>query len=269
MREDIVHFEAESNDPLYIQMTGVSYCDGSYRIDRPNAQLYCLEYIIRGKGWVEDGNRRFTARAGDVYLLHQHRDHHYGSDPEDPWEKIWVNFSGVLAEQLVRSYQLEEVSHFPGLNLLPLMEELLKKARTTADRQLLTAENAIMLHRLMQTIYYYRKKQGIHPVHPIAETVMKKLEGPGSFHINLDDIVQEINCSKPYMIRIFKEAYGVTPYDYLCMRRIESAKLLLSDTQMTVGEIAEALGYCDQHYFADYFKQKIGVSPLAYRKNSR
>ena len=70
------------------------------------------------------------------------------------------------------------------------------------------------------------------------------------------------------MIRIFKKIYGVTPYEYLIELRLQTAKILLKDTNLTIKEIADKLVFFDEHYFSSIFLKKVGVRPGVYRKSS-
>ena len=72
--------------------------------------------------------------------------------------------------------------------------------------------------------------------------------------------------SESQIIRIFKKDMGKTPYEYSLELRLEHAKKLLRDTRMMVKEISAALHFCDEHYFSYLFKQKVGLTPLQYRK---
>ena len=58
----------------------------------------------------------------------------------------------------------------------------------------------------------------------------------------------------------------MTPYEYLMEQKTESARNLLKYSLLSVKEIADRLGFFDQYYFSNYFKQKNGISPLEYRK---
>jgi AraC-like DNA-binding protein len=51
--------------------------------------------------------------------------------------------------------------------------------------------------------------------------------------------------------------------------RIEDAKLLLLNSELTVTEIAFSVGYGDSNYFSNIFKQKVGMSPRDYRKGGK
>ena len=54
--------------------------------------------------------------------------------------------------------------------------------------------------------------------------------------------------------------------EYLTDIRIEESKVLLSTTNYSMSQIASIVGFSTQAYFSKQFKQKLGMTPLAYRK---
>ena len=81
----------------------------------------------------------------------------------------------------------------------------------------------------------------------------------------LDDFAKMCNMSKYYFSRIFKNITGVPPLEYRNSIRIEHAKNLLENTSVSIGEIAEKLGYTSQNYFCDTFRKHTGKTPSEYR----
>src|SRR5690606_28313939 len=118
MREDIVSFLNEDTPmetPFFIEMTGISYCDETYRIARKNSPIYVFEYILEGGGTVIVEDKQFVARKGDVYILHRQSNHEYYSDKAKPWTKIWFNAVGTLIDSLMQVYGLNNINHITGI----------------------------------------------------------------------------------------------------------------------------------------------------------
>ncbi|MBN3455142.1 helix-turn-helix transcriptional regulator [Mycobacterium sp. DSM 3803] len=65
--------------------------------------------------------------------------------------------------------------------------------------------------------------------------------------------------------RAFARTFNTTPYQYVLDQRIEKAKTLLSTTRMTMTEISVAAGFSSPSHFATTFKQRVGITPSAYR----
>ncbi len=97
----------------------------------------------------------------------------------------------------------------------------------------------------------------------IAAAVAEHYKEP----LTLSDLAKQMNYSLPYLSRRFKEENGVGFSRYLQRYRVARACRLLSDTRMSVGEVAEAVGYHDSKSFAQLFKQETGLSPIRFRKH--
>ena len=81
----------------------------------------------------------------------------------------------------------------------------------------------------------------------------------------MEMLCDRVGLSESQTIRLFKKAYGKTPYAYLFERRVWLARHLLRETSLSVSQIAEKLAFSDEYYFSGLFKKKTGVSPSAYR----
>lgn len=79
--------------------------------------------------------------------------------------------------------------------------------------------------------------------------------------IALDDIAQHVNFSKTYLSRIFKEETGENISMYINKIRIEKAKLLLADKEISLVDVANMVGFEDQSYFTKVFKAVTGIPP--------
>ena len=85
--------------------------------------------------------------------------------------------------------------------------------------------------------------------------------------LTLSDIASEMNFSIYYLSHIFKKEMGISPIQYLTIQRIERAKELLANTNLTVSAVAEEVGYDNANYFNLLFKKCVGTTPGAFRKN--
>ena len=85
--------------------------------------------------------------------------------------------------------------------------------------------------------------------------------------ITMRDICLALGRTKSAICPAFKQKYGVTVVDYLTELRIEEAKKLLLETDMTVSEVAEEVGFSDTSYFSKVFLKSAGIPPSSYRRN--
>ena len=83
---------------------------------------------------------------------------------------------------------------------------------------------------------------------------------------SLDTLASQFGFGTRNFIRRFKEATTQTPVRYLQALRLEKAKYLLESTKQTIETITYAIGYDDSNSFSRLFKDRVGISPSAYRK---
>lgn len=84
--------------------------------------------------------------------------------------------------------------------------------------------------------------------------------------LNLDAVSQAMKMSPSYLSRLLKNELGFSFVEYLTNVRIKKATQLLNDPVIKIYEVAEKVGYRNQHYFSTAFKKVLGVSPVDYRK---
>lgn len=76
---------------------------------------------------------------------------------------------------------------------------------------------------------------------------------------------EQFHLSANYFGELVRRELHITAQEYIQGRTVAAAQALLRDTQMTVGEIAEELGFAYANHFTRMFRKRVGMSPLAYR----
>ena len=82
--------------------------------------------------------------------------------------------------------------------------------------------------------------------------------------LSLDAIAREAGLSSYHFARLFTEAFGVAPHQYVIQARIERAKALITQSRLPLGEAAHSVGFADQSHFTRHFKRLVGVTPRAF-----
>jgi len=100
----------------------------------------------------------------------------------------------------------------------------------------------------------------------VVRHLREHIDGNIERRIKVETLAKLANLSVGYFVRAFKQSMGATPHDYLMRQRVERTVQLLSDTNMSLSEIAFAVGFADQSHFARRFRQHVGVSPRDYRR---
>jgi AraC family transcriptional regulator len=83
--------------------------------------------------------------------------------------------------------------------------------------------------------------------------------------ISLDQLAVEASLSKYHFLRLFRTAYGLSPYQYIQQLRIEKARVLLADTAIPITDLSALLGFDNSQSFSRLFFQRMGLYPTQYR----
>lgn len=266
MKEELYQFAPSeySPCPFEVELAGISYCDGTYHITRTRSSILCIEYVLSGTGTIETPEGIFHPSAGDTYLLHPGEDHNYYSDKRDPWTKIWLNCRGDLVTSLLSAYGLLHTHLLPATPTEPFFSRILDAAKSQQGSR--AADSVcIIFHELLQFIRKRNQQGDRHTIPEAAARMKRYLDERFQEKVRIDDLARLVYLSHSQVIRLFRTSFGVTPMEYVESRRLESAKIMLKNTSLTVREIAERCGFSDEHYFSGYFKKRTGMPPRTYR----
>lgn len=99
----------------------------------------------------------------------------------------------------------------------------------------------------------------------VLDFIHKNIDQP----ITIDKLADVACLTKAYLIRLFQREFGTSPLQYINVKKVERAQLLLYTTDMPVKEVAYALGFADHSYFIRMFRKQTGITPLSYRSQMR
>lgn len=85
----------------------------------------------------------------------------------------------------------------------------------------------------------------------------------------IGELARMANMSERGFYRVFQEATGTTPNQYLTNLRIATASELLSKSEQSITDIAYECGFQDSSYMAKQFKKHMGVTPREFRNSFR
>jgi AraC family transcriptional regulator len=88
--------------------------------------------------------------------------------------------------------------------------------------------------------------------------------GPGS-HFDPSNL-KKVNPAPFTLARVFKQTTGIAPHQYLIERRVECAKSLLRETDLSITEIAHRIGCTNQSHFSMLFHRATAMTPSIFRQ---
>ena len=96
--------------------------------------------------------------------------------------------------------------------------------------------------------------------------VLEYIDRHLSTDLSLKEIAQQTNISQSHFSRLFKQSVGLSPWQYVIQRRVEIAKQLLKNEDLTIDRVSDRLGFLSHSQFTIFFRKYTGVSPKKYRQ---
>jgi AraC-like DNA-binding protein len=87
--------------------------------------------------------------------------------------------------------------------------------------------------------------------------------------LDVPSLARRAHASPAHFSRRFKTTFGETPHQYLLTRRIERAKHLLRESELSVTEVSLEVGFHSLGTFSSTFKRLVGGTPTEYRRKVR
>ena len=269
---ELVSYLWQFNDarkPFILGRAGVTYADKNYVVDLDRISgEHCYQYVISGEGYLWVDGKEYTVKKGDVFYLPKSRTHKYTVNPDNPMIKIFFCFQGSLAQKILDEYQVDDIIKCENLDLYEDFREIFNISyNRKMGLQAINDMSAQVFLRIVQKISCHEKvfAKGRREVYLLKEY----LEANLTKSITLQDMANHICLSKSQTIRIFKEHFGVSPYEFFVDNKMAYAADLLKNSEKPIKQIAFELGFEDENYFSRVFKQKFNLSPRMYRGEIR
>jgi AraC family transcriptional regulator len=85
--------------------------------------------------------------------------------------------------------------------------------------------------------------------------------------LSLNEMAAMVQMSPTYFASLFKQSTGLPPHQYVVHQRINRAKKMLLNSNLSIAEIATQLGFCDQSHLTRHMRRLLGVCPRQLRQH--
>lgn len=128
-------------------------------------------------------------------------------------------------------------------------------------------QKEILQNILGALILMLKRNLDIKKMSKITQEMIFFIQSHYKERLSMDDICKQVSYSAPHCSKVFSRDTGKSVFEYIITLKIEKAKSLLVENELSLTEIASYVGYDDYNYFTHLFKKRTGVSPLNYLKN--
>ena len=231
---------------------GHDRCLPNQFMNAPIREYSLVHYVIKGKGRLRIKDTWYTATAQQIFIIPEGTENYYEADAEDPWDYIWITFTGNLAEHFT---MLPPVMDFPN----NLFFEMLEVRNLDTMREEFLTEKLFALYRIL-----FAKHLPNNYSAAIKNFIKINYMEPT---ISVEQIAKSLNLNHSYLARLFKKESKCSIQEYLIRTRIARAIELL-EKEYSIQQVSLSVGYTDASTFSKIFKKYVGVSPQKYQQEA-
>ncbi|MFT7034112.1 MAG: AraC-like DNA-binding protein [Cyclobacteriaceae bacterium] len=221
-------------------------------------------YILTGKGILETKSSIWEVNPGDVIVLAPEEWHNYKPYKNTGWEEYWIGFGGeILSSRILQDLLPDGTSYVRHLGfkdeVIFLFNQSLDLVRKNSlgFRKILTG----IVIQLVAHVVSYKKQESTTRTGEITKQTINFIRKNLIIEIDFKQLANEHHLSYNRFRTIFKDETGISLQQYLIQERLESAKRLMVNTDLSLKEISAKTGFNSPFYFSKVFKNKMGYSP--------
>ncbi len=234
---------------------------------------YQLLYITEGRGRFSceslGRHKAVSIESGMMFLLFPGEWHSYHPDRNTGWKEYWIGFNGHFMDNLVEQKFFSKENPVFKVNIHENIVNLYNEAIAIASAQESGFQQMLagIVGRLLSLAYFYDRNSQFKE----SDTANKIGQAKVMIYdnhmiISPEEIASRLCLSYSSFRKTFKEYTGFSPARFINEVRMSKAKELLTNTSLSIKEVAYHVGYNNHDYFFTAFRHMTGQTPAEYRK---
>ncbi|MBQ3592103.1 MAG: helix-turn-helix transcriptional regulator, partial [Clostridia bacterium] len=224
-----------------------------------------------GKGQFLIEDQLHPVGVNNLVIINPNVVHTEVSLNAQPLEYIVLGIEGIqLAGNDASEKQFNILDHYESVEISGCLRNILREMeqKNTGYEDVCQAFMEILIIRLMRStaLAVPAESQAVSANRQCA-AVRRYIDLHFKEALTLEQLAEEGHMNKYYLSHAFKREYGVSPINYMIARRIEESKYLLAETDLSMSQISQLLGFSSLSYFSQVFRRTQAVSPKEYRKS--
>ncbi len=233
---------------------------------------YQLLYITEGRGKFRcetlGRNKPAHVESGMMFLLFPGEWHSYHPDLQTGWKEYWIGFNGHFVDNLIEKGFFSKARPVFKVNIHEDIVALYNEAINAAVKQESGFQQFLagIVGRLLSLAYFYDRNSQFEESDMARKISQAKVIIQDNYtDISPEDLASRLCVSYSTFRKTFKEYTGFSPARYISEVRMSKAKELLTNTSVSIKEVAYRVGYNNHDYFFTAFRHMTGRTPAEYR----
>ena len=246
-------FPNENFVDLGLYQFGWEQCESAHSFGPATRNHYLFHYIISGMGTLMADDSKgvtqtYSVKSMQGFMIFPNQITTYIADKNLPWEYVWVEFDGLRVKSILES------------------------AGFTPDSPIYHARSKDLREEMMHEMLYMTQNRNSSPFHLIGHLYLfldYLTRSSASTHIQQGSQLRDFYIHEALHFIEHNFQNDISVEDFLLNYRMAKAAELLKLTQLSIGDISNAVGYENQLHFSRAFKNIYGESPRAWRNHNR
>lgn len=232
---------------------------------------YQLVYIAGGRGtFVISEDEKIPVTTGDMLVIPPYTWHSYYPDKKTGWKEYWIGMRGPHIDERYKNGFFGSNRFIYKVGIREEIIQLFNQAMDLAFSEQPTYQQTLagIGNLILGMAIYYDSNQ-----HFTNDVVIKQINQARIIMrenfltgISPKEVAEQVNMGYSWFRKLFKEYTNVSPAHFILELRLQKAKNILLNTNLSVKEISYRVGYEDATYFSALFRKHTGFTPLAYRE---
>ena len=232
---------------------------------------YQLVYIVEGKGsFVSTEHRQSEVKEGNMFILFPGEWHNYKPNKSTGWTEYWIGFKGRIIDYQFENGFFKKSKPILNIGIQDDVVQLYKRAIEISQKQNAGFQQMLagIVNQLLGYAYSLDKHLSFEDLEVTNQINKAKILMSENLQTKVtpEEIAQSINMSYSWFRHLFKQYTGFAPNQYILELKMQKCKELLTNTHLSIKEIAYESGFDNPEYLSRLFKTKENMTPLAYRR---
>lgn len=231
--------------------------------------------VLEGTGTIVVDESQYSVGPGDLIIYNAGAMHYEHSSAQTPIAASFVAFDKIRLKNLPENCILPaQAPCIFGVGkeqktLARLFDMINSEISAKEDFSAEIAQNAayILLMYVFRILHHNQSAVELLHKDSVLQKILDYIDENYLHPIGLSEISAECFVNKYYLSHLFAEQLGMTVGQYIRSKRVDLAKSLLVQTDLSISEISERCGFNDINYFVRLFKKSASLTPLQYRKS--
>lgn len=272
-------FPNENFIDLDMYQHGYEQCSPGHSFGPLTRNHYLFHYVLSGMGTLMADNAKgetqtYSIRSGQGFLIFPGQINTYFADEHLPWEYMWIEFDGLRVKEALDLTELSPNapvyrSHSKELRemMMQEMDYIIHHSKESPMHQI--GHLYLFLDYLTSSARRTTPLQGSKMSDYYIKEAINFIEQNFQNNISIEEMASVCGINRSYLGRIFRNAMGRSPQEFLMHYRMVKATELLKLTSLSIADIGNAIGYENQLHFSRAFKGVYGVSPREWRNRHK